>query len=176
MLCTQCEFENPDGMKFCGDCGTQLPVPCPSCGFDNPPHAKFCGGCGIARVGDTASARPGVSSERRPAKSPASEPHVRPVAADRRQLTIMFCDVVGSTRLSERLDAEDLREIIRSYQAACEKVTRRYEGYIAQYLGDGVLVYFGYPQAHEDDAQRAVRTGLGILEAVTQLNPTLAEQ
>jgi predicted ATPase/class 3 adenylate cyclase len=88
----------------------------------------------------------------------------------------MFCDVVGSTRLSERLDAEDLREIIRSYQAACEKVTRRYEGYIAQYLGDGVLVYFGYPQAHEDDAQRAVRTGLGILEAVTQLNPTLAEQ
>ncbi|MEO2006872.1 MAG: adenylate/guanylate cyclase domain-containing protein, partial [Candidatus Poribacteria bacterium] len=78
--------------------------------------------------------------------------------------------------MSERLDAEDLREIIRSYQAACEKVTRRYEGYVAQYLGDGVLVYFGYPQAHEDDAQRAVRTGLGILEAVTQLNPTLAEQ
>ena len=72
----------------------------------------------------------------------------------------MFCDLVGSTALSGRLDPEDLREVVRRYQAACAKVIRRFEGHIAQYLGDGLLVYFGYPAAHEDDAQRAVAAGL----------------
>src|SRR5712691_9727148 len=83
--------------------------------------------------------------------------------AGRRQLTVLFCDLVGSTALSAQLDPEDLREVVRAYQEACAKVIARYEGYIAQYLGDGLLVYFGYPLAHEDDAQRAVRAGLGML-------------
>ena len=89
--------------------------------------------------------------------------------AERRQLTVMFCDLADSTRLSGQLDPEDLREVIRAYQAACVGVIQRFAGYVAQYLGDGLLVYFGYPQAHEDDAQRAVRTGLGILEAIGTL-------
>src|SRR5262249_18337262 len=89
--------------------------------------------------------------------------------AERRQLTVMFCDLVGSTTLSAQLDPEELREVVRSYQETCTGVIRRYEGHIAQHLGDGVLVYFGYPAAHEDDAQRAVRAGLEIVEAIQAL-------
>ena len=85
----------------------------------------------------------------------------------------MFCDLVGSTSLSEQLDPEGLREVLRDYQAACAKDVRRFEGYIARYFGDGLLVYFGYPIAHEDDAQRAVRSGLGILRAIERLNVRL---
>jgi class 3 adenylate cyclase/predicted ATPase len=84
--------------------------------------------------------------------------------AERRQLTVMFCDLVGSTALSTRLDPEDLREVVRQYQQTCAEVIQRHEGYIAQYLGDGLLVYFGYPTAHEDDARRAVRAGLEIVQ------------
>src|SRR5207244_9847101 len=96
--------------------------------------------------------------------------------AERRQLTVLFCDLVDSTPLASQLDPEDLREVVRAYQEACAKVVARYEGHIAQYLGDGLLVYFGYPLAHEDDAQRAVRAGLGIVEALEQLNTRLARE
>ncbi len=81
----------------------------------------------------------------------------------------MFCDLVGSTDLSQRLDAEDLRRVVRAYQAAASQAIDRYAGHIAQYLGDGLLVYFGYPQAHEDDAERAVRAGLEIIQGVKGL-------
>jgi class 3 adenylate cyclase len=97
----------------------------------------------------------------------------RPADAERRQLTVMFCDLVDSTVLSGQLDPEDLREVVRAYQETCAKVIARFEGHIAQYLGDGLLVYFGYPLAHEDDAQRAVRAGLGMVEALGQLNTRL---
>jgi class 3 adenylate cyclase/predicted ATPase len=89
--------------------------------------------------------------------------------AERRQLTVLFCDLVGSTELSARLDPEDLRAIMGAYQAACAEVTGRFGGHVAKFLGDGVLVYFGWPRAHEDDAERAVRAGLGLLEAVAGL-------
>jgi class 3 adenylate cyclase len=84
-------------------------------------------------------------------------------SGERRQLTVMFCDLVGSTALSHRLDPEDLHQLVQAYQQTCAAVIARYEGHIAQYLGDGILVYFGYPAAHEDDALRAVRTGLEII-------------
>ena len=96
--------------------------------------------------------------------------------AERRQLTVLFCDLVDSTRLSSQLDPEDLREVVRAYQEVCAKVIARFEGHIAQYLGDGLLVYFGYPLAHEDDSQRAVRAGLGMVEALGQLNTRLAQE
>ena len=96
--------------------------------------------------------------------------------AERRQLTVLFCDLVDSTRLANQLDPEELREVVRAYQEACAKVIARYEGHIAQYLGDGLLVYFGYPLAHEDDAQRAVRAGLGMVEALGQLNTRLTQE
>ena len=95
--------------------------------------------------------------------------------AERRQLTVMFIDLVESTKLASQLDPEDLRTIVREYQKVCSEVITRFDGHIAQLLGDGLLVYFGYPQAHEDDAQRAVRTGLGILAALGDLNQGLQQ-
>ena len=92
---------------------------------------------------------------------------------ERRQLTVMFCDLVESTRLAETLDPEDLRDVFLTYQKVCAKAIASAEGFIAQYLGDGVLIYFGYPQAHEDDARRAVSSGLKILEAIKRLNPQI---
>ena len=88
---------------------------------------------------------------------------------------MLFCDLVDSTTLAGRLDPEDLREVVRAYQQTGAKVIQRFEGHIAQYLGDGLLVYFGYPQAHEDDAQRAVQTGLGMVEAIGTLNTGLEQ-
>src|SRR4029453_3873636 len=93
--------------------------------------------------------------------------------AERRQLTVLFCDLVESTVLASQLDPEDLRAVVRAYHAACAEVIQRFDGHVAQYLGDGLLVYFGYPQAQEDDAQRAVRAGLGILGAMHTLNAHL---
>ncbi|MGK9231288.1 hypothetical protein KXS07_06625 [Inquilinus limosus] len=96
--------------------------------------------------------------------------------AERRQLTVMFCDLVGSTALSGSLDPEQLREVLRAYQAACASVIERYDGHVAKYIGDGLLAYFGIPRAHEDDAQRAVSAGLGIVEAVRQLSERLERE
>jgi Adenylate and Guanylate cyclase catalytic domain len=96
--------------------------------------------------------------------------------AERRQLTVLFCDLVDSTALASQLDPEEWRKVVRAYQATCATVIGRFEGHLARYLGDGVLVYFGYPQRYEDDAQRAVRAGLGMVEAVGQLNTGLAQE
>src|SRR6516225_4643640 len=93
-----------------------------------------------------------------------------PVEAERRQLTVMFCDLVGSTELSARLDPEDLREVISGYHRAVAKVVAGFGGFVAKYMGDGVLVYFGYPNAHEDDAERAVRAGLDLVDTVGRLD------
>jgi class 3 adenylate cyclase len=96
-------------------------------------------------------------------------PPSKEAAAERRQVTVMFSDLVGSTALSARMDPEDLREIISAYQKCVAETVQRFGGFVAKYMGDGVLVYFGYPQAHEDDAERAVRAGLELVAAVGQL-------
>src|SRR5215471_13016442 len=108
-------------------------------------------------------------------QSPATPSEPRPSEAERRQLTVMFCDLVGSTPLAEKLDPEELREVILAYQQVCAEQIRRFDGHLARYVGDGLLVYFGYPQAHEDDAQRAIRAGLGIVAALPQLNTQLQQ-
>src|SRR5262245_50792023 len=100
--------------------------------------------------------------------SSAANPHPED-RAERRQVTVMFSDLVGSTALSARLDPEDLREVISAYQKCVAETVRRFDGFVAKYMGDGVLVYFGYPQAHEDDAERAVRAGLELIAAVSDL-------
>src|SRR5882672_10737414 len=89
--------------------------------------------------------------------------------AERRQLTVMFCDLVGSTALASRSDPEDLREVVGAYHRAVAETVGRFAGFVAKYMGDGVLVYFGYPQAHEDDPERAVRAGLALLDAIARL-------
>jgi class 3 adenylate cyclase len=97
-------------------------------------------------------------------------------AAERRQVTVMFSDLVGSTALSARMDPEDLREIISAYQKCVAETVQRFGGFVAKYMGDGVLVYFGYPQAHEDDAERAVRAGLELIQAVSGLKSSVPLQ
>ena len=93
--------------------------------------------------------------------APGSSPNrLEPGGAERRQITVLFCDLVGSTELAHRLDPEDLRELIGEYVAVCQSAIERYDGFIARYIGDALLVYFGYPQAHEEDPERAVRAGL----------------
>lgn len=104
----------------------------------------------------------------------SAPPSLSSAEAERRQLTVMFCDLVGSTELSARLDPEDMRELLQRYQATCAATLARYEGYIARYVGDGLLVYFGYPRAHEDDPQRAVRAGLAIISDIEALDTDLS--
>ena len=120
-------------------------------------------------------AQPGASDAPRTPIPPAP---VAPLSSDaeRRQLTVLFCDLVDSTVLASQLDPEDLRSVVRAYQTTCAEVIQRFDGHIAQYLGDGLLVYFGYPQAHEDEAQRAVRSGLGMVEAMGTLNTRLERE
>ena len=162
MKCPACHNNNPNEAVFCMKCGKNLPKECIHCGAELPENALFCIKCG-KKLTPNGPLVDDVQKE-------------IDLNAERRQLTVMFCDLVDSTVLSGKLDPEDLREVIRRYQDACNKIIRRFGGHIAQYLGDGLLVYFGYPQAHEDDAQRAVRTGLAIVEAVSHLNPSLQEQ
>ncbi len=155
MECPSCQTTVPEGSKFCMECGTPLPRACPACGHSILTAAKFCPECGAKM---TASAAPAPTAPSRSAFS-----------AERRHLTVLFCDLVGSTALASRLDPEDLRDIITAYHRCVAEVVRRLDGFVAKYMGDGVLVYFGYPQAHEDDAERAVQAGLALVEAFGQL-------
>ena len=117
---------------------------------------------------DPASETVAAPAAQLPASTPSAQPGGKAPAGERRQLTVMFCDLVGSTALSEQLDPEELQIVVRTYQEVSAQLIERYEGYIAQYLGDGLLVYFGYPTAHEDDAARSIRAGLEIVTALEQ--------
>jgi class 3 adenylate cyclase/tetratricopeptide (TPR) repeat protein len=155
MLCAACSCENPEAAKVCSRCGTAWTHLCGVCGAGSAAGAKFCSQC-AAPLGAAAS---GAVSVRARAS----------VQAERRHITVLFCDIVSSSALAERLDPEDLRELLRDYQARCSDVIRRWGGYVAQYLGDGMLAYFGYPTAHEDGPQRAVLAGLAIVRAAPQV-------
>ncbi len=163
MECPSCRSAVREGSKFCNQCGAALVPCCPSCGRETISGAKFCPECGTRLMrtshppsSTTMTAVPGATS-------------TSVSSAERRQLTVLFCDVVGSTTLATRLDPEDLGEILGAYHRCVADVVGRLDGFVAKYMGDGVLVYFGYPQAHEDDPERAVRTGLALIDAVGQL-------
>ena len=163
MECPSCATQVAEGKRFCTSCGTALPLICPSCGAINPNPANFCGDCGTQLAQGTAP----VTAEGRTVEA-ASASASQVLEPERRQVTVLFCDIIGSTELSARLDPEDLRDVISGYQQVCASVISRYEGYLARYLGDGILAYFGYPQAHEDDAERAVRVGLELIRQVEE--------
>jgi class 3 adenylate cyclase/DNA-binding winged helix-turn-helix (wHTH) protein/predicted ATPase len=175
-VCPRCQHTNPAEARFCTACAAPLAVRCPTCGQDNLPGAAFCQAC--ATVLSSTLPPPSVPPQDAPAVHPGARVAHPPVAlaspeTERRRLTVLFCDLVDSTMLAGYLDPEDFREVVRAYHQTCAAVIHLFDGYIAQYLGDGMLVYFGYPGAHEDDAQRAVRTGLGILHAMEPLNTRL---
>jgi class 3 adenylate cyclase/predicted ATPase len=147
MLCSACGAETAQGARFCGACGAALAVACLVCGARAPPGARFCAQCGTRLVH---------------AQPPASDHS----AAERRPVCVMFCDLVNFTALATRLDPEDLGQVIRSYQSRVAECVTRFHGSVTRYVGDGVLAYFGWPEAHEADAELAVRAGLAITAAV----------
>src|SRR5262245_58199074 len=164
MRCPSCTHDNRADRRFCAECGTALAVSCAFCGAANEPGEKFCGGCG-ERLPTVAPA-PG-------APTPTAEPEALP-AGERRQLTVLFCDLVGSTPLSQQLDAEEWRDLLAQYQHAAAGAVVRFGGHVARKLGDGLLIYFGWPTAREDDPERAVRAGLAIVDAIGPLNAIFA--
>jgi class 3 adenylate cyclase len=126
----------------------------------------------LSAIAALGAAAPAPAPTATPASVPPPTP--APAQAERRQLTVMFCDLVGSTALSTGMDPEDLRDVIASYQSRCNAAIRRCDGFVAKYMGDGILVYFGYPRTHEDEAERSVRAGLDIVAAMTDLNAAIS--
>ncbi|WP_190242153.1 double zinc ribbon domain-containing protein, partial [Bradyrhizobium algeriense] len=148
MECPSCGSANPDGHDICRDCGRPLSVRCAACGSENPSGKRFCGDCG-APLMPIGAARVSVAAGRAVCSVPrVSEPLIFPPApsssAERRQLTVMFCDLVGSTALAAQLDPEDLRETIAAYRDGVAAIVRKYGGTISRYIGDGMLILFGH--------------------------------
>jgi class 3 adenylate cyclase/predicted ATPase len=163
MKCPRCGAANPANKHFCGDCGAPLPQRCLTCGSENSPETEYCVACGCNLRVSTSWHDHGKHA-------------LAATGAERRLLTVAFCDLVGSTALSVRLDPEDLRDVIAVFHRCVSETVARYDGFIARYIGDGVLVYFGYPYAHEDDAERAVSAGLALVEAVGGLKCALIDE
>ena len=161
--CPSCNNDIPGDSRFCPQCGTPQALSCAACGRANAPGSRFCSQCGV-KLGQGAPAAPPAAVTAPPTASPRAA-----ASAERRQITVMFCDLVGSTALSTRLDPEDLREVIAAYHKSVAQVVTGFGGYVAKYMGDGVLVYFGYPEASETAAENAVRAALALIGAVSQL-------
>ena len=158
MNCPTCGTENPDRARFCMSCGSGLPSPCPSCGAENPPQAKFCIECGTPLDGAPA------------ARAPADEQ----LPEERRKATILFADLSGYTAVSERLDPERMKSLVDRALRRLGDEIERYGGTIDKYIGDNVMGVFGAPIAHEDDPERAVRAGLAMQAAMSEINEQIA--
>ncbi len=143
-VCRRCGERNPTGNRFCGACGTALTRRCPACDAGVDPTVKFCGECGA------------------PVATRAVVP--RPEDGERRQMTVLFSDIVGSTELSGRLDPEEYHEVIRAHRARAEAIVGAHGGHVAQHIGDGLLAYFGWPKTWDDAAERAVRAALDLVD------------
>jgi hypothetical protein len=157
MHCPRCAFENPEGLKFCNECGTPLRMPCAQCGFANQPQAKFCGECGAALPSQArASTAPPLSytpdylAEKILTSKTALE-------GERKQVTVLFADLKGSMELLADRDPEEARQLLDPVLERMMDAVHRYEGTVNQVMGDGIMALFGAPIAHEDHAVRATR-------------------
>src|SRR5437763_7726793 len=164
--CPSCATENPAQARFCMACGAALPRTCPNCGAPAPGEARFCMSCGAAL--EAGAAPPPAPA----APQPAAAPAVR--GEERRQVTVLFADVSGYTAMSERLDPEDVKGLIERCLRRLGAEVDRYGGTVDKYIGDNVMAIFGAPVAHEDDAERAVRAGLGMQAAMEEINTDVA--
>src|SRR5712692_2389152 len=177
MRCTNCAFENPAGMKFCGKCRTALGLTCPHCSFENPPGFDFCGQCAAALHGDSGITQ-GKAAEAKPvaAVRVVAEEASPALEGERKTVTALFADIKGSTELMEELDPEEARTIIDPALKIMVEAVRRYEGYVVQSTGDGIFALFGAPAAHEDHPQRALYAALRMQEALREHAEQLAAQ
>lgn len=190
MICPNCQTTNPNGSKFCNECGTKLPAPCPNCGQQNPQGAKFCNECGH-RLAENQPSSPSRTPAAPPTQasppdtpSPSSPiPDERQVVSpthalegERRIVTVLFCDVTGSTSTAGQLDPEEWTEIMNGAFEQMIRPIYRYEGTVVRLLGDAVLAFFGAPIAREDDPQRAVLAGLEIQETIQSYRARVQRQ
>jgi adenylate cyclase len=159
--CPACGAENVSTRKFCRACGGRLPLRCAACGAANEPDDRFCGECGASLAGP--SARP----------APAAAPPPVVPAEERRQVTVLFADLVGFTALAERLDPEDVRDITTRCLRQLADEAVRFEGTVDKLIGDAVMILFGAPLAHEDDPTRALRAALAMQRALERFNDDL---
>ncbi len=166
MVCSNCGTENEAGRKFCSECAARLAAVCPACGTPNPASAKFCGECATP-LG--AGGAPSASAASRPGVPAA----IAPPVAERRLVSVLFADLVGFTTLAEGRDAEDTRDLLSRYFDLARDVIGRYGGTVEKFIGDAVMAVWGAPTAHEDDAERAVRAGLELVDAVRSLGPSI---
>ena len=169
MKCPKCQFDNPNNMKFCGNCGTMLELVCPKCNFLNPPQFKFCGECG-----QDLSISSNSSTSEKPAQS---FPNISGIGSlsdgERRRATIVFSDLSGYTSMNERLDPEEVEGIMSRIKKEAERIVENHGGTVNQFVGDEILALFGIPVAHEDDPIRAVRASLEIHRLVREMSPEI---
>src|SRR5919107_3385722 len=156
MICTSCGADNPIAAKFCNDCGASLLQTCTSCGTANAPTARFCSECGAVLVGRVAPTEPGA------ARSATA-------VAERRMVSVLFVDLVGFTTASEARDAEDTRELLTRYFDVARTTIARYGGTVEKFIGDAVMAVWGAPVAKEDDAERAVRAAMDLIDRIPSL-------
>src|ERR1700730_14865306 len=179
MRCASCRTENSSDRRFCAECGCALPLPCRQCGFLNQPNVKFCGGCGAAMA--TAASQPHLPSPplngppgfggRRAGTALLSAPiSGRSVLGERRQVTVLFAELSGFTRLSSVLDPEETHGLLNSYFEVIDNIVVNYGGTIDKHIGDCVMAVFGAPTALSDDPERAVRAALAIHPAMQGLS------
>ncbi len=180
MHCRTCQFDNPAGMRFCGQCGAPLAAACPQCGAEIPAGFRFCGQCGMSLEPPTSQSaaapppKPTAATALPPSVASYTPKHLAEkilksrsaLEGERRQVTVLFADVAGFTSLAEKLDPEEVHKLINGCFELVTAEIHRFEGTINQYTGDGVMALFGAPIAHEDNARRAVHAALGIQRAL----------
>ena len=169
MACSACGADNPPGARFCNGCGAPLHAVCPGCGHANPPASRFCNACGRALSAPAASSPP-VSPSASPAApsvaaTPPSPAPAPPLEGERKHVTILFADVVGSTALIQGRDDEEAQRLLDGAVQRMVDAVHRYEGTVSRRMGDGLMAMFGAPVAHEDHAVRASFAALAMLEA-----------
>ena len=169
MICPNCSTENPDGARFCMACGMSLETPCPNCGTELPAGAKFCFNCGHEIEAGSTTGESGKSARQVTDEIADAVTRLGETSGERRTITMLFCDVTGSTAMAEQLDPEAWSSVMREAFDVFIAPVERYGGTVARLLGDAILAYFGAPTAHEDDPERAVLAALDILEASNAL-------
>jgi hypothetical protein len=174
MRCSKCGFDNPGGMKFCGQCTTPLTQACPNCHFENPPGFKFCGQC-TASLAPAEATVPAVHQWKVSPIRFVEKAAAESIDGERKTVTALFADIKGSTELMEELDPEEARAIIDPALKLMIEAVRRYDGYVVQSTGDGIFALFGAPVAHEDHPQRALYAALRLQDDLKRYSATLRE-
>jgi len=172
VICANCGAENRADRRFCLQCGSVLSQGCPNCGAANEPEARFCGNCGQA-LGAGQPAATGATGVK-PARATTTAAGQQAATAERRLVTVLFADLVGFTPFAEERDAEEVRDTLQRYFDLARQVIERYGGTVEKFIGDAVMAVWGTPTAHEDDAERAVRAALDLVDAVKTLGPGIA--